>query len=228
MKLSTMNQEFRIRELQREDLFKVRKIIRNGLYKKFYTLLKILCWKNRNVLGIITLLTVMFTAIFDGNIIISLVIQMLILFVAISMQFIMEIQLQINDVNDFDKIQKRYVRFWVMEHIQNYETFIVGTVALRTLHENVSNTQSIAIVELKRMSVSSNFRKRGIGRKLLAHAVNEASELSYNRIILDCTELQMPAISMYQTYGFITTRIIKLPLLFVLPGIDMHYMERKL
>ncbi|XP_077970236.1 N-acetylaspartate synthetase-like [Styela clava] len=114
-----------------------------------------------------------------------------------------------------------------MEFIENYDTLIVGTIALKT-QEDVTNRQPISTIKLKRMSVSSNFRGKGIGRKLLAHAVDEASALSYNRIILVCTEMQMPAISMYLTHGFITTRIINKPLMFVLLGINIHYMEKKL
>ncbi|XP_077969626.1 uncharacterized protein LOC144424320 [Styela clava] len=143
-----MNKEFRIRELQREDLSIARQIIRNGLYGLFRTGLKILCWKNRNVLGIMTMITATFTALFEGNIIISLIAQILFWFLASILQFINEVEHQINDLNDFDEMENRYVKFWVMEHIQKYGTFIVGTVALKA-QEDVTNRQPISTVELK-------------------------------------------------------------------------------
>lgn len=56
--------------------------------------------------------------------------------------------------------------------------------------------------EIVRMSVASNFRRRGIGRMVLDALVEQARRSGCRRIVLETTETWQDAISFYLGYGF--------------------------
>lgn len=69
-----------------------------------------------------------------------------------------------------------------------------GSVALRAF----DNTTC----EMKRLFVREQFKKQGVGRALVAAAVEEARRLGYKRIVLDTLAHMRPAIKLYTSLGF--------------------------
>lgn len=59
--------------------------------------------------------------------------------------------------------------------------------------------------ELKRMYVLPAYRGLKIGNQLLAFAINQATELGYQQLLLDTLPEMQAAIKLYTDYGFVTT-----------------------
>jgi ribosomal protein S18 acetylase RimI-like enzyme len=57
---------------------------------------------------------------------------------------------------------------------------------------------------LVRMSVGRDQRGRGLGRKLVAHLLDEACRRSYRRIVVETTDDWQDAIGLYRACGFQT------------------------
>ncbi|PWE29884.1 N-acetyltransferase [Maritimibacter sp. 55A14] len=58
------------------------------------------------------------------------------------------------------------------------------------------------VAELRRMYVDPQFRRRGLGRELLAHAETEVRKADCTRLILSTSELQAAALALYRTAGY--------------------------
>ncbi len=86
---------------------------------------------------------------------------------------------------------KRGGRFDVLE---NDRGEIIGCVGLYPV-----DTHSI---ELRKMYLRQDARGRGLGKKLLDHAVKTARELGYKRITLETASVLKEAIKLYTKYGF--------------------------
>jgi GNAT superfamily N-acetyltransferase len=71
---------------------------------------------------------------------------------------------------------------------------IVGTGALKP--------RSATVVEVLRMSVASDLRRRGIGGMILGFLVDQAMRESRQRVILETTETWADVIRFYQKHGF--------------------------
>jgi ribosomal protein S18 acetylase RimI-like enzyme len=92
--------------------------------------------------------------------------------------------------------------FWVAESIDDYNTKqqqqkIVGTAAVRNLKQFESTC------ELKRMYVSNEFRRLGLGQKLLDTAIDFAKSVGYSRMVLDSSKTLYAARALYLKKGFI-------------------------
>ncbi|HEY7569870.1 MAG TPA: GNAT family N-acetyltransferase [Nitrososphaeraceae archaeon] len=74
---------------------------------------------------------------------------------------------------------------------------IVGTTAVRNLDEFEYTC------ELKRMYVSINFRRLGLGQKLLDKALDFAINCGYSRMVLDSSRTLYAARSLYLKNGFV-------------------------
>ncbi len=61
--------------------------------------------------------------------------------------------------------------------------------------------------ELRRMSVSSSVRRRGIGRKLLQTTEDFCRDKGYVRICLSSVTILEPAIVMYHNFGYRTVKV---------------------
>jgi putative acetyltransferase len=79
--------------------------------------------------------------------------------------------------------------FWVAETVVNDDYFntqqkqkILGTTAVRNLKQFESTC------ELKRMYVLLDFRRLGLGQKLLDTAIDFAKSVGYSRIVLDSSK----------------------------------------
>jgi ribosomal protein S18 acetylase RimI-like enzyme len=61
-----------------------------------------------------------------------------------------------------------------------------------------------AIGKLVRMSVAKASRGQGIGKRLVAHLLDEARSRGYRRVVLETTDDWQDAIGLYRACGFQT------------------------
>ena len=96
--------------------------------------------------------------------------------------------------------------FWVAETIvdddsntqqKQQKQKILGTTAVRNLKQFESTC------ELKRMYVLRDFRRLGVGQKLLDIAIEFAKSVGYSRIVLDSSKALHPAKALYLKNGFV-------------------------
>jgi GNAT superfamily N-acetyltransferase len=94
--------------------------------------------------------------------------------------------------------------FWVAETVVNddysntqQKQKILGTIAVRNLKQFESTC------ELKRMYVLHDFRRSGVGQKLLDIAIDFAKSVGYSRIVLDSSKALHPARALYLKNGFV-------------------------
>lgn len=57
-------------------------------------------------------------------------------------------------------------------------------------------------VELKRMYLKSEARGKGYGKLLLAHCIQKAKDLGFQRMVLDTEPVMTDAIKLYEKFGF--------------------------
>ena len=74
---------------------------------------------------------------------------------------------------------------------------IVGTTAVRNLKQFESTC------ELKRMYVLNEFRRLGLGQKLLDTAIDFAKSVGYSRMVLDSSKTLYGARALYLKKGFV-------------------------
>jgi putative acetyltransferase len=72
-----------------------------------------------------------------------------------------------------------------------------------------------AVYELSKMAVSPAFQGRGIGRKLLEHAIAQARQLGASSLFLGSNSALKNAVHLYETVGFRHVPPEQLP--------EMHY-----
>lgn len=70
----------------------------------------------------------------------------------------------------------------------------VGCCGLQSLEDDTA--------ELKRLYVRPHMRRRGVGRRLLAAAVDHAAHVGYQRLLLDVVPDRAAAIGLYQRSGW--------------------------
>ena len=94
--------------------------------------------------------------------------------------------------------------FWVAETVVNddysntqQKQKILGTTAVRNLKQFESTC------ELKRMYVLRDFRRLGLGQKLLDIAIDFAKSVVYSRIVLDSSKALHAARALYLKNGFV-------------------------
>ena len=97
--------------------------------------------------------------------------------------------------DDLMDIRKHYLdsstdHFWVVE----VDGVVKGMVGIQSTGDGVA--------ELRRMSVDRDMRRLGIGSKLLSVAEAFCNELGHKSIRLTTVTLLVPAISLYENYGF--------------------------
>lgn len=90
--------------------------------------------------------------------------------------------------------------------------------------------QSDRVAELRRMVVAREHRRRGIARALLATAESFCREAGYSTIVLNTSELQEPAMRLYESSGYRRTRTAKPEATThkMVGGLTRHYYEKKL
>ena len=107
--------------------------------------------------------------------------------------------------------------FWVAE-----DRVVIGMVGIER--------QSRAAAELRRMVVEASQRRRGIGRRLLSTAEAFCRDAGYVSIVLSTSELQAPAMRLWESSGYRLLRSEKSEATThkQVGGIVRHYYEKKL
>jgi ribosomal protein S18 acetylase RimI-like enzyme len=97
------------------------------------------------------------------------------------------------DINEY--YNGKNGKFWVA--IDDNDV-VVGHIAL-----DASFLEKNGSVELRRCSVDSNYRKHGIGKLLVEHFIDKAkNEYKAKHIFLTTTNMQHPAIRLYEKFDF--------------------------
>ena len=105
---------------------------------------------------------------------------------------------------DIDNIVEGYFSdggqsaFWVAD----CHGVITGMIGVQKTGDNAA--------EVRRLRVRDSFRRKGIGTLLMEHALNFCREQGYLKITLDVRIERSPAISMFEKFGFVLSRIREL------------------
>ena len=81
-------------------------------------------------------------------------------------------------------------------------TFLVAWFDGRIIGSGALVPKSNQIAEIVRMSVSPEFRRRGIGKQILERLCQEAKVLGFQRIVLETTSTWSEVIAFYKRFGF--------------------------
>lgn len=84
--------------------------------------------------------------------------------------------------------------FWVAQ----YEEWVVGMIGVQRLNDNSA--------EIRRLRVRDSFRRRGIGTKLMSHAIEFCKEKQFLKVVLDVRIERSPAIKLFDSFGFMHGR----------------------
>jgi ribosomal protein S18 acetylase RimI-like enzyme len=92
---------------------------------------------------------------------------------------------------DLEDPASHYLAIWVATD----DGQVVGSVAMRLLDDGHT-------AELKRMYILPAYRGRGLGRRLLRHAINWARVRRCDTIVLDTSKAMTQAQNLYRNAGF--------------------------
>lgn len=94
---------------------------------------------------------------------------------------------------DLDDIETFYAG-GAFDVIENAEGEIVGTVGLWPMGGGV--------LELRKMYLKPAARGKGLGKRLLTHAITRARDLNFRRIELQTARVLEEAVGLYEKFGF--------------------------
>lgn len=117
------------------------------------------------------------------------------------LQGLLEGQLRGNDTGaDIENLEAGYFSdegasgFWVA----TYRNEVVGMIGLQRTTENSA--------EIRRLRVREAFRRRGVGTRLMQHAIETCRNKGYLKVTLDVRIERGPAIAMFEKCGFALAR----------------------
>jgi ribosomal protein S18 acetylase RimI-like enzyme len=84
--------------------------------------------------------------------------------------------------------------FWVADH----DGAVIGMIGVQRLSDNSA--------EMRRLRVREAYRRRGVGTRLMQHAIAFCREMQYLKVVLDVRIERSPAISMFDNFGFLHSR----------------------
>jgi len=96
---------------------------------------------------------------------------------------------------DLRDIEAEYVsKGGLFDVLVNANGHVVGSVGL--------HATSASICEIRKMYLASSARGKGLGRRLLEHALGKAKILGFSRVELETASVLKEAIALYESYGF--------------------------
>jgi putative acetyltransferase len=111
---------------------------------------------------------------------------------------------------DLQDIEQSYFRrggvFYILEEkdgstIGSYGLYPIADSDPRTAKSQDTAAQS-ATCELRKMYLRRDYRGKGLGRRLLEHALAEACRLGFGTMTLETASVLKEAIRLYESYGF--------------------------
>ncbi|WP_170479982.1 GNAT family N-acetyltransferase [Ruegeria arenilitoris] len=75
---------------------------------------------------------------------------------------------------------------------------VIGMYGLETVRDGVA--------ELRRMYLRLDSRGMGLGKKLFDHSIRTARSMGFTKLLLSTSELQLPALNLYRSYGLRETK----------------------
>ena len=84
--------------------------------------------------------------------------------------------------------------FWVAK----FDKRIVGMVGVQRLNNSSA--------EIRRLRVRDAYRRKGVGTKLMQHAISFCREKQFLKVVLDVRIEREPAIKMFDSFGFLQGR----------------------
>jgi len=84
--------------------------------------------------------------------------------------------------------------FWVAEFEEN----TVGMIGVQRINDSSA--------EIRRLRVSNSYQRKGIGTKLMQHAVSYCRKKHFLKVVLDVRIERGPAIRMFDSFGFLHGR----------------------
>lgn len=89
---------------------------------------------------------------------------------------------------------------------QNYvmpgDIFIVAESAGQIVGTGALVTETTGVGRLVRMSVSADWQRRGIGRRLVQYLITQAKEVGYQQLLVETNHDWYDAIGLYKSCGF--------------------------
>ena len=96
---------------------------------------------------------------------------------------------------DLDDLEGQYIsRGGAFDVVQDADGEIVGSVGLFPVDSTTC--------ELRKMYLKPHARGRGLGKRLLEHALSRARALGFSRVTLETAAVLREAIGLYTKYGF--------------------------
>ena len=96
--------------------------------------------------------------------------------------------------SDFENIRGIYINNDGEFFVASLDDTVIGMGALRKIDSNTA--------EIKRMRVSIQHQRKGLGSTILEKLIERAKELGYKKLILDTSEKQTAAKQLYEKFGF--------------------------
>ena len=99
---------------------------------------------------------------------------------------------------DMDNLEEAYLAdngasgFWVA--CRRPDADVIGMVGVQNTRDNVA--------EIRRLRVREDARRRGLGTRLMEHAINFCRQRGYLKVTLDVRIERSPAVALFQKFGF--------------------------
>ncbi len=119
--------------------------------------------------------------------------------------------------------ERKYIAFVEAPPLEKTREYVLANMAIGALHfvavDGVDVVGWCDVTPLKwegfthcgrlGMGVSKEYRKRGIGRKLIEVVTRKAKEAGFERVELGVFVSNTPAITLYETLGFVVEGVLK-------------------
>ncbi len=111
--------------------------------------------------------------------------------------------------DDLNRIPEVFLAFWVVTTERDGVQEIVGMAGVKAVDDEVpldlfpGAGDRKRMIRLLRMRVAPEWRRRGIGSRLVETVVAWARESGYRSVILETTMEQEPAVALYRRHRFV-------------------------